>query len=170
MRGRHEVAGYHGPLTLTGLGAPPGEPGWFLASSFPLRSPVLMQPSSALTAHSYPCCLVSISTLLPQAPTGQEGPCGICPPSSPVPVGTVGWGWSQETVLVPIGTAQAVAAGASSPFTHRDLPLPGLELQDARVPQPGEVARLPVIAQHVPIVCFSVASTVCALGCSAGPV
>lgn len=169
MRGHHEVAGYHGPLTLTGLGAPPGEPGWFLAPSFLLRSPVPMQPSSALTAHSYPCCLVSISTLLPLAPTGQEEPCGICPPSSPVPVGTVDWGRSQETVLVTVGTARAAAAWASSPFTHRALPLPGLELRDARVPQPGEVARPPVIAQHVPIVCFSVASTVCAWGAQQAP-
>lgn len=155
-------------VTLTGLGAPLGEPSWCLAPSFPLRSHVLMQPGSALTARSYPCRFVSISTLLPLAPTGQERPCGICPPTCPLPVGTVGWGWSQDTVLVTTWTAWAVAAGASSDFTHRALPLPGLELQDARVPQPGEVACPRVITQHVPIVCFSVAGTVCALGCSAG--
>lgn len=164
--GHCEVAGYHGPLVLTGSGALLGELGSCLALSFPLCSPVLRGSALCLAAPQRLSLLQLLA--LPPLPLFQS-PC--CSPwALPLPMGSVVWGWPQGTGLVTIGTAWGVAVGACSPLTHRALPVPGWELQHTRVPQPhrGWWHGPCVAAQCVPIVCFSVGSAVSALGRSTG--
>lgn len=170
--GHCEVAGYRGPLVLTGSGALLGELGSCLALSFPLRSPVprgsalcLAAPSPpgsgaeaqpAAAAGCSPTAFVPVSMLLPM---GSPPSCGV----SGLGLAPRDWFGDNRNCL-------GSGCGGIQPPHPQSSPTAWLgAVADTCAPAPGG-GTSPVVAQCVPmcpIVCFSVASAVSALGRSA---